>query len=485
MANDVFIKNIPLSFLKEQSDEFFSSDSFNNAKELFDRYKRKSPLLTDKDLPETNSLYPINELKTLLIDTYQSREHLVKTKQQNEDLIFIAMIGKYFFKGMNYKLRKYITKTNSEINIQSKFRVTSVDDNILKNLELSKEKKVDKSSSLIQNLLQPDKTNNVVFDITNKSKFYNTVLDRLVYDDKEYALNILKSQMEKILDTTSITVPFESTRHKLTPDFDPYNKDTLEQLKKYMIFKLKSKYFDFESYSYNNPNIIKEDSNIDQTILTSLLSLNYNNFPLRVYRELILNQNIVTIEHGLKNNNFIIHLFDNQTGRLINDAIKTITHNSDNTETIIEFKQNVTATLLLLYDNISSERINQFKLLNYYKNDNSINYISRYAVDVYGNTTIDLHLKNYNLGYAFIEVRDITDKNILMPDNILFTKNKISLVFNNKLDYSQLAIYILPVHKILRNLATITLTKDNYKDLLNLLNPLESEVKIWRLLNDR
>ena len=60
---DVFIKNIPLSFLKEQGSSFFESDRYKNAVKLFNKIKESSS--SESGDEEPTSILPFSYMEDI------------------------------------------------------------------------------------------------------------------------------------------------------------------------------------------------------------------------------------------------------------------------------------------------------------------------------------------------------------------------------------------------------------------------------------
>ena len=198
MSQDILIKNIPLSYLKTKANGFFDSAEFSNFERLFDKYKTKIDLNPVE--VEDYEIFPLTELKNLLVNKYLSLEYLIETEQQKNDLIFIQLSGKKE-NSLNFEQKKFITSSMADLKNTTPFFISIFLNNIYLNMFTSglKEAKKTASSSTINTLLsKPKVTVNVSHDIANVSNFFDRIKDPLVYNNIEYDSLLKFNNISKI-----------------------------------------------------------------------------------------------------------------------------------------------------------------------------------------------------------------------------------------------------------------------------------------------
>ena len=126
---DVLIKNMPLVYLKDQKEAFFTSPAFNKAVEVFDKYKH--PLNGDTDSAKNeNILLPIDLLRSLLVHIYSDEVLIIEDDSERQELLFIALSGVQPIRN-EITPRKYITRSVKDItNFTGNFLVATVSDSL-------------------------------------------------------------------------------------------------------------------------------------------------------------------------------------------------------------------------------------------------------------------------------------------------------------------------------------------------------------------
>lgn len=484
MSQDILIKNIPLSYLKTKANGFFDSAEFSNFERLFDKYKTKIDLNPVE--VEDYEIFPLTELKNLLVNKYLSLEYLIETEQQKNDLIFIQLSGKKE-NSLNFEQKKFITSSMADLKNTTPFFISIFLNNIYLNMFTSglKEAKKTASSSTINTLLsKPKVTVNVSHDIANVSNFFDRIKDPLVYNNIEYDSLLKFNNIKNGIVVNPSSIPNKIIKRKIAT-LENYNANNLKERSNNLKYKLFMKYYDHRFKFPESSMITIEDDVPALDILTSLLTNNNKLYILSIYREMVLNTNEVIITHGLSHNYFKLLAYDKTTGAELDTTtiIDTIVHDTTNKSTTVRFKTNLNAELLIISDNYEPERILRVSLINYYILSNLHENIEVYSSTI-TNQKVILDIKNYNQGFGMLEVIETSTKEIILPTSTKFTDSAIELYFENKTGVHNINIYILPTHKVISNISKIKITCNNIFDFLKNQNPFDSSLKAWREFNN-
>ena len=173
MSTDVYIKNIPLSYLKNRPESFKDSGQFNDAISVFNTYKR--PVTTDTTESEDSEILPMDTLSAMFKLIYMGEDFIVNDTTLHEDMVFITMTGK-LLNEEPLKPRKYISRCSADITSYPNLLVSSLINNPLVNRarELIANSPTNSNPATLNPLLLP-KTNNPVWDLRNKAVFYSNL----------------------------------------------------------------------------------------------------------------------------------------------------------------------------------------------------------------------------------------------------------------------------------------------------------------------
>ena len=483
MSQDILIKNLPLSFLKEKPNSFFTSKEFSDFENLFDKFKKKIDLSSKQ--VEGISLLPMEELKTVLINKYISKDNIIESVNDKDTMIFIQLSGKKI-NNLNFKQKKFITSSMSELKSVTPFLASIfLNNNIFLNNYNSGYAKSREhgNSSNLDKLLKPENTNNVSRDVANVSKYYDSILDSLVYDNIAYSTMLKINDLKSNIFINNTIVPF--TLDKINIDsLEAYNKKDLFEKASNLKLKLFDKYFNHQHTFSTSTDIYKENDVPPLDILTSLLADKSKDYPLIIRREILLNVDSIKIMNdNVKQKYFRLEVFNKISGlQYSSSIIKNFSYLSDSLIEI-NFSSKIDGEILLIHDRYQPETIYSKSLLDYYKETNLHKNISHYTSFI-ENGKVILNLNNYNVGFGLIEVRSKDNSTSIKPSQIRYFKNYIEISFDKKGGKIPVNIYVLPTFKIISNINIMNVDANNVEDFLKNISPFEEEVKAWRVYND-
>lgn len=477
MAADVTIKNIPLSYLKNQNQSFFGSESYSDAVDLFNKFKRPVPESESSDTLE-KVLLPLDTLKAILLNKYKGLPFESDSTETHEDLIFINLSGKTGEMAI-LKPRKYITRCANEIIESNGFLARVVVSNPL--IGAARKAKTNVSTSVVQNdllksILKPEETIDPVADITARSKFYEKTIHPDVYDDKAYTQSIFKRIATNM--TFALTaMPLNGLRYSLVDKYVTENKDmklAVEDLKVKLLYKLL------------NRNGIEDSLNRVYPTATNDILFH------RIQKNIEIS--LAAKTKGLRLNIFKDTVFDASGGHIITHNKDTLDFrfvgydlNGKDITSLIEFSvidENsvffstntvIPCTVLLVFDN-EAKTIATKSFYNYQK-EISAKLFDQYLISTSSDKAI-IYIDNYDVDLGFIEVCTAEEKIPVVPTKIQFFDNRLELTFDR--DYTNLEVYILPTYRILAGMSNIKVLPSTVKVFLNKYNIFADNVTVWR-----
>lgn len=479
MTQEILIKNIPLSYLKEKPVKFFKSEEFSKFGLLFDKFKEEIDLSSEE--VEDYEILPLNELKSFLLNKYLLIDDDIQSIKEKEDLMFVRLSGKTI-SGLDFVQKKFITSSMSDLKSSLVYFISPfLNNNIYLNAYnngLNKAKQKGNSTAL-EELLKPKESENVSLDIANTSNFYDSINDSTVYDSVAYENLLRLKDIKDSITVNNDVTPFKLNKNKID-ELEVYNSAELRNKLNGLRYKLFNKYFNQKHKYQADSDIFNEDTVPPTDILLSLIARKNREFPINVFREILINQADVTIRHNLKNTDFKYYIFDKTSGKdITSSTIDTITHSDNNTITNITFNNVVNGELLVVSDKYTFPRIHQATLFDYYALSNIDNNIERYTTFINRNKII-LDLAHYDKGYAVIEVMDKDNKIPIVPDEVTITNKTVELTFSFDLEYIPVNVYVLPTFKVISNINIIKVSCSNIYKLLENINPFDNSVKAWR-----
>lgn len=497
--SDVLIKNMPLVYLKDQQEAFFTSPAFNNAKEVFDKYK--TPVSGDNDLAKNEDLLlPIDLLRSLLVHIYSDEVLIIESDEERQDLLFIALSG---VKPIRQELvpRKYITRSAKDItNFSGNFLVATVSDSLfIKEWNVAFQKA--KENGIYQTIdsqlssgnssvpVKPTKTNNVIKDIVDSSKFYDSVLDTTVYDDVYYRNKALSRLVRDSVVMNMQVLPTVSLKGRLDNLYPAPIRD-MQKMCDSLREKIMAKYYG-QRFDFRDTNLMYnasvEETAVDKEIegITATLSVQNGLYPLSIVRAPVIVSDPtqpVILEFTNLRKEFRHHLYSS-SGVMENDLITSIKPNFDDNTIELTLSESFVGELQLMTDRHSVERINQYTLFDYFK-DLSGNRMEKFDIKLSSYNTL-VRLRGLNDGYFFFDLRRKDTREIVWPNKITVTDEGITLDLSNI--GTACEIVILPTSAVLGGINKVKVTESTIKDVLGNINFFDKEIRVWvgARLNDR
>ena len=365
MSNtEIYLKNIPISYLKEQPETFFSSTTFTKAVELFDKIKYGTD---DPEDTQNQDILPLYMVKNILISKYLGNlEEDLKFSSRAEEVDFLVavMLGKPPIT-IKTTPRKFITKAVDDINDKTYFNASiNVQNPLIKKAMNNLESLSMNSIGNIDNILPPKKTNNVLLDVTKKVKWYESLYDDNMYDDVKYSRNLVKRLSNSYKQSSGLILDVVAN-DKLFPEYE-YNAKDLHNYIKHVKTAIKDKYFNFSGELGNSRDTVLPDfDTLNRNLIDLVFKKKSSSERLQVYMHTQIDSSTTwEIQHDKNlSSNYKLMIFDTN-GKLCIDHTDIVTEN-DNIR--VTFPVAKTGTALVLFDNFNKEDINKLNLLTYMK----------------------------------------------------------------------------------------------------------------------
>jgi len=475
MGNDVYIKNIPLSYLKNQKNDFFNSDVYTKAIKLFDKIK----ISTNTNNTGVSSVLPLDMIKNLLTSKYfNTLEDLVFNNESDEiDYLVAIMMGKPAI-SIDTKPRKFVNKAANDLKDSNAFFNAAYvvkKPFLLNSIELKNNIKY-KDLGNIENLLPPTKTDNTLFDITKKVKWYESLYADNMYDDSLYISNILKlktrdynlgmGSIPDILGVQNVVKSYEFEAKNII-----HNINTLK-------LELKDKYFNFansKGYSrdYTQPEFKERNKSLIELAFQKS-SNTKNRLQIYLYTQ-ISNNTVWEITHNLNlNNNYKVLCFDDNQSLILPNDIESLDNQIN-----ITFKTGHTGKVILLFDSFDKYNI-EMSLLQYSK------FISKgiieYNKPTFTTTTDEytFNVEGMDTDYLYFELYDYNEKviDINKLEYVKISKDNIKVKgINGSMDVAYM-LY-LPTYEFYTGSNILKINRENILTFLNNYDIFTKEIKIW------
>lgn len=477
---DVSIKNIPLSYLKHQNQSFFGSDDYTAAMEVFNKYKLPNATSSESGDSLDKAILPIPLLREVLVAKYTDTVYETKTDIEADDLVFIKLSGKTA-SADEFTARKFINKCSIDITETNGFLARSVMSNTLVRAAVKAKTNLPVSavgSDILAAILKPSNTSDPVYDVANKAKFYARTLHPDVYDDKAYAESVYKRIAANI--TLSITsVPLNNLKVLLDTQYVTKNTDNLRACDT-LIERLLYKYFSRDRVedklnwgieNFNDETIYNRAlKNIEISLATKDTSLRLN-----IFKEVSVSANnsyMITHNKGLTKYRIAAYnlLGTDVTPRIV--ATEAIDENT----VYVEFDTPIAGSILLLFDSFQQAMI-ETTSFNSYEKLLTASIFNQFIINTETSKAV-IYLDNFNIDYAFIEVRQFETQTPVVPTKIQFFSNRLELTFER--DYTNVQVYILPTYQVMIGSNNIRVNPKTIKTFLNTFDVFAENVTIWR-----
>lgn len=477
---DVYIKNIPLSYLKGQSKGFFKTDLFKNATTVFDKYKKPVDANeSGKSLDQ--EILPLDMLNTVLINKYQDIDVIPNTQSDREDLLFIGMSGKANKKTL-FSPKRYITKCVSEFKAIDNCFFTMYNANTLYNSHRAHSNKpsMNLDNSILKRIAKPDNTSNVISDITDKAKFYESIDNPKVYDDVLYKEELLARLYNLNLIVTKLTLPAAVLKRRVNSTYPVLLKNeyiACEELVTELVEKYKSEY----AHAYISKDTLSTVEKVTSytKVIESVLASKRRNLPVSVFIGSGFSNVANTITHNMDNKECKAMIINVLTGKEITKDCKltVINNNSIKVEYIGTSTGVFNMTVCLLFSNRPTLNIKTTALASFQDlSDRTILYKFTKTI-VNHKCAIDIQL--FNTLYGFYEIR--SGGVIVNPIMVQTSANNIEFTFDTLLE-GWIDVIIMPNNSILKGVSKTKINESQVLDVMKGTNLYDNRISIWREL---
>lgn len=483
MAADVYLKNIPLSYLKRQTSSFFEASKFNAAVSLFNTKKRPMPVTQAEAVSLDSQILPLTKLKTILLDLFDGTELTDSSYKDEEDRIFIKYSGKYLTDN-EYSPRKQITRTASQIKTSMVYAARRYTNNAMLTA-LKKSRKNTSTSNLINNpllvKLRPAKTANVLRDISNSANFFQRTYHPDVYDNNAYQSDVYK-QIAYNVDVSIQTVSVSTLKKKLDDKYRLKNKE-LTRMVADVKAKLLHKFFDFDTPYFSVTNLSEMTTsewftNVNK-VIDSVIATKAKSLPVTIFQYPVITfTSSVTISHMSGIAECLVATFDD-SGVSKNDTI-TNTVRSLNSTTVT-FNAPFKGVILLMFDTDVGPNI-YAKKFTIYQTESTDKILDRYTTYVSG-TEFSLDIAGLDQGYGFIRLsrNEAASENhgeVITPSFLQITPDSVNIEL--PVGWVNVLVEIIPTYRVLRGISNVRVSKTNIRDFLQRYDIFDEDLHMWR-----
>jgi hypothetical protein len=475
---DVHIKNIPLSYLKGQQSGFFESDLFNDAVEVFDKYKK--PVTSDNDAQSLEeAIQPTEMLLDILVGKYSGEEYIPVTQSDKEDYIFIGMTGKATKKTL-FSPRKYITRCASEILPIDNCFFTLYNANTLYNSTKahSNTPALDINNSILKSLSKPEDTSNTISDIVNKAKFYERIDTFKVYDDVLYKEDLLNRLYNIELILTKLTLPAAVLKRRVDSFYPTMLKNEAKACEQ-LVTDLIEKYKNVFAKDYTSVDEIPVSTKVSNytKVIESILASKLKSLPVSVYLGTCLNTGTNTITHGMNKTDYRVMVINSTSGLEVTSqcTIATVDANSIS----VKFNGSATPafnmTVCLLFSNRSLLHVKQSSLASFQEESDKV-ILFKFNKGIIGNKC-SIDIQSFNTLYGFYEVR--SDNIIVKPTAVVANADSIEFTFAPTV-VGKVDVFIMPNNHILRGVSKVKIVASKVLSIIAATNLFDKRISIWR-----
>lgn len=440
---DVFIKNIPLSFLKEQGSSFFESDRYKNAVKLFNKIKESSS--SEPGDEEPTSILPFSYMEDVLVKRFNDEEITDITMEDQQNRVIAVLYGIYDTKPIETVPKINITKCTSSLPDMSYYLEPYYGQEILKRARNTYNELTHNDISVDSSLLPPEKTDDPVKDVAIKSTYYDGILHPDMYDDKKYSQYILSL----IAGSTNVSISSGDTidlyRNKVYNKYyfnDNILLAAIEDLKTRLVDKFlvaigKSTYISNEEVAYSHSTFQADVTNNIKRLFSR------KTLPGRLSTYFFEQNELLSkweITHGLGISNYRLFVYERtDSGYTYLDDFTTSNKTSESFN--ISFDKAKEGLVVLVFDTYSETNINSINFrqyiditngdldsISYYKYEDNIHkyYIDGISVRLCGFEIYDISnnlLKNDEFTLQIIPDTDelwITTDRVLSDTSLIY-----------------------------------------------------------------
>ena len=441
---DVFIKNIPLSFLKEQGSSFFESNRYKNAVSLFNKIKESSSSAPDDE--DTTSILPFSYMEEVIVKKFNDEVITDITMEDQQNRVIVVLYGIYDTKPIETVPKINITRCTSSLPNLSYYLEPYYGQEILKRARSDYNSLKHSDITVNSSLLPPEKTNDPVKDVAVKSNYYDEILHPDMYDDKKYSQYIISS----IANSTDILIktgtPIDLYKNKVYNKYY-FNDNTLQQaitdlkvrlVDKFLTYIGKSTYISNETVAYSNSTFQSDVTNnikrlFSKQILPGRLSTYFfeQNNSLKEWQ----------INHNLGIDSFRLFIFERVSSKYTFTTDFTITGKTEE-KVNITFNQPKEGLAIIVFDTYNNSNINlinfrqyitltngDLESISYYKYEDGIHkyFIDGISIRLCGFEIYDSSNNLLNKDEYTVEIFPDIDELWITTDKVLNTKSLIYL----------------------------------------------------------
>jgi hypothetical protein len=412
---DVFIKNIPLTFLKEQGSSFFESDKYKNAVNLFNKIKESSSSEPGDEDP--TSILPFDYMQEVLVKKFNDIEIIDITMEDQQNRVIAVLYGIYDTKPIKTVPKINITKCTSSLPDLSYYLEPYYGQEILKKARDLYNNLTHNTISINSSLLPPEKTNDPVKDVATKSIYYDGIFHPDMYDDKKYSQFIISS----IAENTNIGIDSGNNvdlyRNKIYNKYyfnDNVLLSAIEDLKTRLVDKFlvsigKSNYISNEELAYSNATFQGDLTNNIKRLFSKRI------FPGRLSTYFFEQNDLSSdwkVEHGLGILNYRLFIFERENSEYNFISEFSISNKTSESFDIL-FNEAKKGLVVLVFDTYSESNINLINFKQYIDITNGdLNSNSYYK---YENGIFKYYIDGISVRLCGFEIYDISN-NLLKND---------------------------------------------------------------------
>ncbi|WP_368880436.1 hypothetical protein, partial [Proteus mirabilis] len=340
------------------------------------------------------------------------------------------------------------------------------------------ELKEDNKESLqrIKSLIIPDRTNDPVFDVANRSNFYDIHVHSNIYDDNKYAEAVLKSIMSSTQKLNNRVKSIENYDNKKSYIYsDEGNIQHLKVLQKLIVDRYvgstrgnilseKNEGMNRISYSENYIELIKK-IHTNKKIDCRLGIFLYTSFQkLKTWK----------VKHDLDNTYYRIFCFDTDGSLVKPESFKK----DDQNNLTLEFSKPVSGKVLLMYDEYDQILVEKKNIKEYFGliHNKKLNVLIGVRYD-------DGYIFRINGLERDFFVYDLFDGNNQLTEKV--SKIDVSadgfyLEFEGKQTFSsKIECYLLPSYEFYGGSNTFRIFPRDIKDITSNFNIFQDQLTIW------
>jgi hypothetical protein len=469
--NHVYIKDLPYDFLKDQEPGFFESDQYKKMTELFDSKAKEAPLLEAKPEEPGVPQVIIDYLKVFTARRYLQEPVIVEDETDLTCFIFIRMTSKV---GVQAKRDERVLRQITQDLKTLPPLEPSVIRRSIESMAIRRFKNASKDKILLPvptvTGLRPDKTANVVKDVIDASKFYQSVPSPEVFDDVKYRINKINDAIQDAaMPITPFSTGVERIRDHLNEEvtyefkFDDLKK-TVELIRKAVIDKYLSTYD-------SQQNLAVDPKELRESILLGARSLIKDRPRFALYR-------YDSAESGSPSPNHLLFHRLNSANMIAGTLIKGVSDRYENLPVkaqsvnvaSVELKTSANIVTILLADTKTNDPIDLSLLMN-----DPVIKVRRIAFDRPSDTW---YLDFDDLDDGMILQYVINDDEIRKPTAVNYlSTSRVALTFPQPVSGE---VYLVAGSENVFTNSDIVISDENVVNVLQSTNFFNKAFKLWK-----